>query len=417
MDGHIPPPADEGPLRLTIPEPSGRPGDKPDFSHIDFGAPGAVPKPALDITAKEAVGFADSLVRVLDDEGGAHGMWAEGIETETLHHGLKSMVRTRAFDARMVKAQRQGKTSFYIQCLGEEAISVGQQMALRKGDMHFPSYRQQGLLITQGYPILTMMNQIYSNEQDPLQGRQLPIMYCSKEHGFFTISGNLATQWPQAVGWAMASAIKGDTKISAAWIGDGATAEGDWHAGMVFASVYKPPIILNIVNNQWAISSFSGMAGGLSATFASRSLGYGVPALRVDGNDFLAVHAVSRWAADRVHRGLGPVLIEWLTYRKGAHSTSDDPSRYRPGEEADHWPLGDPIVRLKDHLIKIGELTEGAYNELVDAADEEMREAEAKAEANGLISDGRGASAKHIFTQVYADPPGRLLAQRQKAGV
>ncbi|MBL7372565.1 3-methyl-2-oxobutanoate dehydrogenase (2-methylpropanoyl-transferring) subunit alpha, partial [Escherichia coli] len=121
-----------------------------------------------------------------------------------------------------------------------------------------PSYRQQGILITRGYPIVQMMNQIYSNRADPLEGRQLPIMYSSKQFGFFSISGNLATQYPQAVGWAMASAAKGDTRISATWCGEGSTAEGDFHSALTFATVYKAPVIFNVVNNQWAISSFSG---------------------------------------------------------------------------------------------------------------------------------------------------------------
>ena len=187
-----------------------------------------------------------------------------------------------------------------------------------------------------------MMCQIYSNEQDPLKGRQLPVLYSSKEDGFFSISGNLATQFIQAVGWAMASAIKHDTKIAAGWIGDGSTAESDFHAALVFASTYKAPVVLNIVNNQWAISTFQGIARGGSGTFAARGLGFGIPALRVDGNDYLAVHAVARWAAERARRNLGPTLIEYVTYRVGAHSTSDDPAAYRPKTESDAWPLGDP---------------------------------------------------------------------------
>ena len=123
-----------------------------------------------------------------------------------------------------------------------------------------------------------MMCQVYSNRADPLKGRQLPVMYSSKEHGFFTISGNLATQYPQAVGWAMASAIKGDSRIASAYIGDGSTAEGDFHAACIFASVYRAPVILNIVNNQWAISSFSGIAGAELTTFAARAVGYGIAA-------------------------------------------------------------------------------------------------------------------------------------------
>ena len=147
----------------------------------------------------------------------------------------------------------------------------------------------------------------------------------------------------------MASAIKGDTRIAAAWIGDGATAESDFHAALTFASVYRAPVILNIVNNQWAISSFQGIAGGEAATFAARALGYGLPALRVDGNDFLAVYAATRWAAERARANLGATLIEFFTYRAGAHSTTDDPSQIPPPDEGAAWPLGDPIERLKKH--------------------------------------------------------------------
>lgn len=416
MDGHTPPKSAYAPLKLHVPEPKGRPGDTPDFSHIDIGEAGQVPKPSIDLSSKEARPYADNLIRVLDMDGKAHGPWAEGITPEELLAGLKSIIRVRAFDARMMKAQRQGKTSFFVQCLGEEALAVGQQMALMKGDMHFPSYRQVGILLAQDYPVKMLINQIYSNEEDPLQGRQLPILYSSKEHGFFTLSGNLTTQWPQAVGWAMASAIKGDTKIATSWIGDGASAEGDWHAGMVFASVYKPPVILNLVNNQWAISSFCGMAGAGEANFAHRAYGYDLPGLRVDGNDFLAVLSVSRWAAERARRGHGPTLIEWVTYRKGAHSTSDDPSRYRPTDEAEQWPLGDPLDRLRDHMIREGMIDLATYDAWVGEAEDEMRLAEQEAEKVGLVAEGQGASAKYIFEQVYAEAPGRLLEQRQKAG-
>ena len=189
-----------------------------------------------------------------------------------------------------------------------------------------------------------------------MKGRQLPVMYSYKRAGFFSISGNLATQFIQAVGWAMASAIKGDTKIASAWIGDGATAEADFHTALTFAHVYRAPVILNVVNNQWAISTFQAIAGGEATTFAARGVGCGIASLRVDGNDFLAVLAASRWAAERARSNLGPTLIEWLTYRAGAHSTSDDPSRYRPADDWQRFPLGDPIARLKQHLMRPGRL-------------------------------------------------------------
>ncbi|MBB4658345.1 thiamine pyrophosphate-dependent enzyme [Parvularcula dongshanensis] len=403
-------------VRLRVPAPKVRPGQAPDFSHLDVGKAGALPRPPLDLGAHDAGAYADGLIRVLDDEGRAHGDWAEGIAAEDKLAALEAMVRTRAFDARMVRSQRQGKTSFYVPCLGEEAVAVGQSLALRPGDMHFPTYRQQGILFANGCDPYVCMNQIYSNEEDPLQGKQLPILYSFKEYGFFTVSGNLATQYPQAVGWAMASAVKGGDEVAAAWIGDGATAEGDWHAAMVFASVYKPPVILNVVNNQWAISSFSGIAGGLETTFARRGLGYGIPALRVDGNDLLAVLSVSRYAAERARAGFGPTVIEHVTYRAGAHSTSDDPSKYRPSDEAAHWPLGDPIQRLRQHLIAEGTLSEDDADAMEKAAEAEMRDAEARAEANGLVHEGRGAKAGYMFEGVYATPPGRLDEQRKKAG-
>src|SRR4029079_2568895 len=179
--------------------------------------------------------------------------------------------------------------------------------------------------------------QLMSNERDPMKGRQLPVMYSYKRAGFFTISGNLATQFIQAVGWAMASAIKEDDKIASGWIGDGATAEADFHTALTFAHVYRAPVILNVVNNQWAISSFQAIAGGEQTTFAARGVGCGIASLRVDGNDFLAVLAAWGVAAARSRATLAPTLIEWITYRGGAHSTSDDPSRYRPADDWQHF--------------------------------------------------------------------------------
>ena len=303
---------------------------------------GEVPRPPIDVSPSEIRDFAYTMIRVLDDNGEAVGDWAGSLNADELREGLRDMMLTRAFDARMLLSQRQGKTSFYITCLGEEAIAIAHRKALAPGDMCFPTYRQQGLLIAAGWPLVDMMCEIFSNEKDRLRGRQLPGSIRSRRPGFFTVSGNLGTQYPQAVGWAMASAIAGDTNIASGWIGEGATAESDFHSALVFASVYRPPVILNVVNNQWAISSYQGIAGGESAKFAARAHGFGIPSLRVDGNDYLAVHAVSLWAAKRARANLGPTLIEWVTYRAGAHSTSDDPSKYRPKEEWAAWPFGDP---------------------------------------------------------------------------
>jgi 2-oxoisovalerate dehydrogenase E1 component alpha subunit len=404
-------------LSLHIPVPPARPGEEPDFSGIEIPEAGEVRRPDAGTGADEISDLAYTLIRVLDDKGRAVGPWNPRLDAETLRRGLKFMVLTRAFDDRMFRAQRQGKTSFYMKSTGEEAIAVAQAIALDRADMCFPSYRQQGLLIARGYPLVEMMCQVYSNERDPLKGRQLPIMYSSRDYGFFTISGNLATQFPQAVGWAMASAYKGDDRIAAAWIGEGATAEGDFHSALTFAAIYRAPVILNISNNQWAISSFQGIAGGEQTTFAARAIGYGLPGLRVDGNDFLAVFAATQWAAERAHANLGATVIELYTYRAEGHSTSDDPSRYRPAEEGKCWPLGDPLARLKKHLITLGEWSEEQHAGAEMEAVEQVRAANAEASSCGTLGEGRIASVKTMFEDVYKEMPPHLLRQRQQMGI
>lgn len=403
-------------LSLHVPEPPARPGERPDFSKLVIPKAGETPRPDVRATAHDMRDLAFGLVRVLDETGKAVGPWAPKVDPEVLRKGLKAMMLTRVFDDRMYRQQRQGKTSFYMKCTGEEAIACAQALVLQDGDMCFPTYRQQGLLVTRGYPLVDMMNQIYSNAADPIKGRQLPIMYSSKAFGYFTISGNLGTQYPQAVGWAMASAYKGDDKIAAAYIGDGSTAEGDFHSACVFASVYRAPVILNVVNNQWAISSYQAFAGGENSTFASRGVGYGLPALRVDGNDFLAVWAATEWAAERARSNLGATLVELFTYRGAAHSTSDDPSKYRPADEFEQWPLGDPIFRLKQHLITLGEWSEEQHKAAEEDALEQVKAAGKEAEAIGTLGVSR-PSTKEMFEDVYAEQPWNLRKQRQEVGV
>ncbi len=404
------------PLRLRIPEPIARPGDKPAFRDLLIDRAGEVRRPPIDVKPEDIIDLGADMIRVLDVQGEAVGPWAGTLDADQLRRGLRDMLTVRVFDARMLQAHRQGNTSFYMQSLGEEAVSCAQRRALLADDMCFPSYRQQGLLITAGYPLLDMINQIYSNSHDPLKGRQLPVMYSSADFGFFSISGNLGTQFIQAVGWAMASALSGDTRIASAWIGDGATAEADFHSAMVFASTYHAPVILNIVNNQWAISTFQGFARGDSATFATRGHGFGIASLRVDGNDYLAVHAVSAWAAERARANHGPTLIEWVTYRVGAHSTSDDPSAYRPKEEAATWPLGDPIDRLKNHLVRIGEWSEEQHLQCLDEVESAVRRAAEEAERFGTLRSDHSAPTS-MFDDVFAVMPDHLRRQREQAGL
>lgn len=403
-------------LSLHVPEPEVRPGDTPDFTNVVVPRAGEIRRPEIDAEPEDMRDLAFGIIRVLNRKGEAVGPWNPNLSEDVLRTGLMHMLTLRAFDARMLIAQRQGKTSFYVQNLGEEAVACAFQKVLRDGDMNFPTYRQAGLLIASDYPMRNMMCQVYSNEADTMRGRQLPVLYSSKSHGFFSISGNLATQFPQAVGWAMASAISEDDKIAAAWIGDGSTAEGDFHAALVFASTYKAPVVLNIVNNQWAISTFQGIARGGAGTFAARGHGFGIPSLRVDGNDYLAVYAAGLWAAERARRNLGPTLIEHVTYRAGGHSTSDDPSGYRPKKESDAWPLGDPVLRLKEHLIQIGAWSEERHTQAEAEALDTVIAAQREAEAIGTLTSGRGPSPKDMFEDVYADMPPHLKAQRQEAG-
>ncbi|MEW6345198.1 MAG: 3-methyl-2-oxobutanoate dehydrogenase (2-methylpropanoyl-transferring) subunit alpha [Pseudomonadota bacterium] len=405
------------PLRLHVPEPTGRPGCRTDFSYLHLSPAGAVRKPPIDVSPIDTSDIAYSLVRVLDDDGRAVGPWAPDLTDEQLLAGMRAMLKTRIFDARMLIAQRQKKISFYMQSLGEEAIGAAQAMALRRDDMCFPTYRQQSILMAREVPLVGMMCQLMSNEADPLKGRQLPVMYSDREAGFFSISGNLATQFIQAVGWAMASAIKGDTKIASAWIGDGATAESDFHTALTFAHVYRAPVILNVVNNQWAISTFQAIAGGEGSTFAGRGVGCGIASLRVDGNDYLAVYAASCWAAQRARRNLGPTLIEWVTYRAGAHSTSDDPSKYRPGDDWSDFPLGDPIARFRKHLNAKGIWSDQSHDELVASLEAEVIAAQKEAEQFGTLNDERFSSPATMFEDVYKDMPEHLRRQRQELGV
>ncbi|MFZ3482670.1 3-methyl-2-oxobutanoate dehydrogenase (2-methylpropanoyl-transferring) subunit alpha [Sphingomonas sp. 3-13AW] len=400
------------PLALHVPEPRFRPGDAVDFAEVAIPPADAARRPDTSAPAAEFHELAYTLVRVLDEDNQAVGAWNPRLAPEALRRMLRAMALTRAFDERMFRAQRQGKTSFYMKCTGEEAVAVAATIALDYEDMCFPSYRQQGILITRDYPLVEMMNQIYSNRGDKLHGKQLPIMYSARDTGFFSISGNLTTQYPQAVGWAMASAAKGDTRIAAAWCGEGSTAEGDFHSACTFAAVYRAPVILNVVNNQWAISSFSGFAGAEATTFAARAIGYGIAGLRVDGNDALAVYAATRWAAERARTNQGPTLIEHFTYRAEGHSTSDDPSQYRSADEATAWPLGDPIARLKAHLVAIGEWDDERHAAMDREVAEQVRAAQKEAEKNGVLGHGLHQPLDSLFDGVFEEMPWHLREQQ-----
>ncbi len=402
------------PSRLHVPQPPARPGDRPDFGYLVTSPAGAIARPDPLARAGDIEPLAATLVRVLDDEHRAVGPWQPKVEPQELRTGLRHMLLTRVFDERMQRVQRQGKISFYMKSTGEEAVSIAAAMALRPDDMLFPSYRTQGLHIARGTNVVDLMCQCLSNTRDMCKGRQMPVFYHSKSRNIFSVSGNVTTQFPQAVGWAMAAAIKGEDRLAASWIGEGSSAEADFHYALTFGAVYKAPVILNVVNNQWAISTFQGFAGGEQRSFAARGPGFGVPGIRVDGNDFLAVYAVTQWAAERARRGGGATLIEHVTYRAAAHSTSDDPARYRPKDDAEAWPLGDPVERLKQYLIRLGAWSDEQHATLIAELEQHVAAAWEESIRYGTLTEGPRLDRDLMFEDVFKELPAHLLRQREQ---
>jgi len=356
---------------------------------------------------------AQKLVRVLDDDQQAAGAWQPELSPQLLRSGLEMMLRSRHMDARLTAMQRQGRLSFYVSSTGEEASAVAAAMAFSHRDLLFPTYRQPGLMMVRGMPMLAMMCQCLGNKFDNAKGRQMPAHYSWKSGNTVSVSSPVGTQFPQAVGAAMAFAYRGEAHVVSAWMGEGTSSQGDFHYALNFASVYKPPCLLQVVNNQWAISTHCNLATG-GRSFAARAEAYGLPGLRVDGNDFLAVYAATAWAIERARRGGGATLIEMVTYRCGAHSTSDDASQYRADEEEAAWPGGDPIDRLKRHLIYLGQWSDEAHHDLNAALEGEAAATFKYAEAYGSLSEGSKHDAENMFEDVYQEIPAHLQLQLQE---
>jgi len=397
---------------LHIPDAPHRPGDEPRFATFTQ-QPGDLSRPDPRVRYDLLRDHAYGLVRVLADDGSAGGPWNPKLSPDLLRRGLEVMVRIRHFDTRMLTVQRQGRLSFYLESKGEEAVGTAAGMAFELSDLLFPSYRQQSLILVRGGSLLDMACQCIGNMGDVAKGRQMPVHYTAKKQNIVSISSPVGTQCPQAVGAAMAASYRGDKQVVGTWLGEGTTAQGDFHYALNFASVYLPPVIINVVNNQWAISTHRNLATG-GKTFAARAEGFGLPGLRVDGNDFLAVYAVTQWAVQRARAGAGPTLIELLTYRRGAHSSSDDPSRYRATDEGRFWPGGCPIQRLATHLISLGEWTEAQQVELERKAEKEVLAVFKEAETFGTLAGPSGMAPETVFDDVYVDLPPHLERQRDE---
>lgn len=401
------------PMVLRVPTAPYRPGDSPSvaaFSH----QPDDLSRPDTLASYESLREHATGLIRVLDNDGCARGAWQPQLSPQQLRSGLEMMLRARHLDVRMIAMQRQGRLSFYVSSKGEEAAAVAGASAYLHGDILFPSYRQPGLFLVRGMPMVTIICQSIGNIGDNAAGRQMPVHYSWRAGNVVSISSPVGTQFPQAVGAAMAFAYRGERHVVGTWIGDGTAAQGDFHHALNFASVFRPPCVLHVVDNQWAISTHRNIATG-GATFAARADAYRLPGLRVDGNDYLAVYAAEAWAVERARRGGGTTLLELVTYRRDAHSTSDDPSQYRAAGEPDCWPGGDPIERLKQHLIVVGEWSEESHQALNAALEHEAAATFQMAESFGTTAAGLGHASDALFHDVYRELPPHLQAQRAEA--
>ncbi|UUO24822.1 thiamine pyrophosphate-dependent dehydrogenase E1 component subunit alpha [Colwellia sp. M166] len=326
------------------------------------------------------------------------------IDQELATKTYKTLAFHRVLDERMVAAQRQGRISFYMAALGEEAASVGGAAGLKDQDMIMAQYREQGALMFRGFSLENFMNQMFSNEQDLGKGRQMPIHYGSNELNYMTISSPLGTQIPQAAGYAYGQKMQGLDAVTICYFGEGAASEGDFHAGLNMAAVHQSPVIFFCRNNGYAISTPSDeqyMGNGI----ASRGVGYGMKTLRIDGNDILAVIAAVQLAREYAVKEGKPVLIEAMSYRLGAHSTSDDPSGYRTREEEAKWQEHDPILRMKNWMLAQGWWDEAQETTLFEKLRDEVL---AAVKVSEKIDK---PPVEDLITDVYDQAPPLLQSQ------
>ncbi len=346
-----------------------------------------------------------SLFQLLDESGTLKGKPTLP-ESEWL--GLyKHMRFLRTLDERMLTLQRQGRISFYGAATGQEAAVMGSGYALQPNDWVFPALREGGVALLRGFDFEQYIAQLFGNGVDRTLGRQMPCHYSDASIQFVSLSSPIGTQIPQALGAGWAAKIQGNPDVSIGYMGDGATSEGDFHVSLNMAALHQLPVVFFCQNNQWAISLPSSMQTA-SATIAIKGRAYGMPAVRVDGNDILAVYEATRAAVERARLGEGPTLIEALTYRLGAHSTSDDPSKYRDESITEKWKTKCPIERFRKLLVARG-LWSMEEEEAFEAENVRMIKETVKAQENAPAP-----SASSLFEDVYAELPWHLEEQRDE---
>ncbi len=344
---------------------------------------------------------------VMCDDGSLDAALDPGLTGPELVAIYRDMVRTRILDERLLTLQRQGRIGFHVGSLGEEAAIIGATHALRPQDWIFPCYREVGAAMARGLPLQAFVDNLFGNANDLVKGRQMPDHHTGRAVRFVSTSSPVGTQIPHAVGVAWAAKLRRDDVISLAFFGDGATSTNDFHASMNLAGVFRLPVVLLCRNNGWAISTPLERQTA-SRTFAEKGAGYGVPGVRVDGNDALAVLVAVRHAVERARSGAGATLIEAITYRMGAHTSSDDPNRYRTEAEIRPWVERDPIERMWRLLQArglLGREEDDAYRAEVDRSFKE---------AVGIAERTPPPGLETLHEDVYATPPWHLREQRRQ---
>jgi pyruvate dehydrogenase E1 component alpha subunit len=346
------------------------------------------------------------LIRVLDDEGRViHPEREPAIPAADLVHMHETMLLVRFLDERLLKLQRQGRIGFYLTATGEEATHVAPTWALAPSDWIYSSYREIGAAFYRGYPLRTFLCQLFGNAEDPVKGRQMPVHHSVRSINFVSISSPVGTQIPHAVGTAMAARIAGKDDVALTYFGDGATSTGAFHISCNFAAVRKAPCIFLCRNNGWAISVPKSVQTG-TPTFAQKAVAYGMPGVLVDGNDVLALASVTAEAVARARAGEGPTLIEARTYRRGAHSSSDDPSVYRDPGEPKEWEPHDPVGRFRRYLVS---------KKLWSDEDDARFRRETEAQFTALLAEVEHLpppAHNTMFEDVFADQPWNLREQQ-----
>jgi 2-oxoisovalerate dehydrogenase E1 component alpha subunit len=345
------------------------------------------------VSMSASIARSDDVVRILDADGATVGDPDVGLDDEALVGALREMIRARRLDRECMALQRQGELTVYPPFRGQEAAQIGSALALGHEDFVFPSFRELAVAVARGVDVVAYLQYHrgtwHGGAYDALASRFAPICV------------PVATQIVHAVGWALGAKLDGTSACSIAYFGDGAASEGDFHEGANMAAVMGAPVILFCQNNGWAISVPASEQH--AAPIAARAAGYGIPGVRVDGNDLLAVFAVTREAAERARRGQGPTLIEAITYRMGPHSTADDPGRYRDDADVETWQARDPIERLRRWLLSSGRADEALVARAEAEADEWVLSIRERLTALG------SPPSEELFRFAYDAPPPTII--------